>query len=272
MSETKTVMINGEKQDVDEKVFAEIAKRKTRWIACIFYPDNPYHVLALDYLKELGLTMCYIHHDAVVGTGSDEHDCKDHIHAMIYFDTPRTSSGFASSFGTCPTLFETPQEYEVDEKGKKKKKKRTPVRVLTDNEIINYDPALVGEYPILAHAETVSHPESYYRYLVHKDFKSRIAKKREYSWDDIKYAGDAETVKKLKKTAFSNKGDTLLEVKAYFEKYHSCRSVLGAMMRDSRFDLVSYIETHSYFVRTFFEVGENKAVNSDSDEPHIIFS
>ena len=269
MSETKTVMINGEKQDVDEKVFSEIAKRKTRWIACIFYPDNPYHVMALDYLKELGLTMCYIHHDAVVGTGSDEHDCKDHIHVMIYFDTPRTASGFASSFGTCPTLFETPQEYEVDEKGKKKKKKRMPVRVLTDSEIVNYDPELVGEYPILSHAETVSHPESYYRYLVHKDFKSRIAHKKEYSWDDIRYCGDGETVRKLKKTAFSNKGDTLLEVKVYFEKYGSCRSVMGALLNEGRFDLISYIETHSYFVRTFFEAGgENRT--ADDEQSKII--
>ena len=259
MSETKVVMINGEKQEVDEKVFAEMAKRKTRWIACIFYPDNPYHVMALNYLKELGLTMCYIHHDAVKGTGSDEHDCKNHIHIMIYFDTPRTASGFASSFGTCPTLFETPQEYEVDEKGKKIKKKRTPVRVLMDNEIINYDSELVGEYPILSHAEAVSHPESYYRYLVHKDFKSRIAHKKEYSWDDINYFGDADTVKKLKKTAFSNKGDILLEVKQYFMEYGSCKSVMGALLNEGRFDLISYIESHSY--KTHKHIDKSKRIS-----------
>ena len=267
----KTVMINGEKQEVDEKVFAEIAKRKTRWIACILYPqENKYHKLVLDYLLELGLTMCYIDHDAV--TGSQDHDCKAHTHVMVYFDTPRTASGFASSFGECPALFEKPQEYELDEKGKKRKKKRTLVRVLDESEVINYDTALVGKVKILSHAETVSIPESYYRYLVHKDFKSRIAHKKEYSWDAIKYCGDGDTVQKLRKTAFSNKGDILIEVKAYFDKYRTCRAVLGAMMHDSRFDLVSYIETHSYFVRTFFEVGEDKAVDPDLDKPHIILS
>ena len=271
MEETKIVMVNGEKQEVDKNIAAEMAKRKTRWIGCILYPqENIYHKMALDYLLELGLTMCYIEHDAV--TGSQDHDCKAHTHVMIYFDSPRTSSGFASSFGECPALFETPQEYEVDEKGKKKKKKRVPVRVLEESEIINYDKALVGKTPVLSHAETISIPESYYRYLVHKDFKSRIAHKKEYSWDDIRYSGDADTVRQLKKTAFSNKGDVLLEVKAYFEKYLSCRAVLGAMMRDSRFDLVSYIETHSYFVRTFFEVGEDKAVDAVEDKPHIILS
>lgn len=267
----KTVMINGEKKEVDEQTYAELAKRKTRWIACILYPqENKYHKMVLDYLLELGLTMCYIDHDAV--TGSQDHDCKAHTHVMVYFDTPRTASGFTSSFGECPALFETPQEYELDEKGKKRKKKRILVRVLDDSEIINYDSALVGKTKILSHAETVSIPESYYRYLVHKDFKSRISHKKEYSWDDIKYCGDGDTVQKLRKTAFSNKGDTLIEIKAYFDKYRSCRAVLGAMMRDSRFDLVSYIETHSYFVRTFFEVGENKVLDPDSDKPHIILS
>lgn len=266
----KTVMINGEKKEVDEETYAQLAKRKTRWIACILYPnENKYHKMLLDYLLELGLTMCYIEHDAV--TDSKDHDCKAHTHVMIYFDTPRTASGFCSSFGDCPALFK-PQEYELDEKGKKRKKKRTLVRVLDESEVINYDTALVGKVKILSHAETVSIPESYYRYLVHKDFKSRISHKKEYSWSDIKYCGDGDTVQKLRKTAFSNKGDILIEVKAYFEKYLTCRSVLGAMMRDSRFDLVSYIETHSYFVRTFFEVGEDKAVDSDSDKPHIILS
>lgn len=269
--EMKTVMINGEKKEVDEETYSQLAKRKTRWIACILYPnENKYHKMVLDYLLELGLTMCYIDHDAV--TDSKDHDCKAHTHVMIYFDTPRTASGFCSSFGECPALFETPQEYELDEKGKKRKKKRTLIRVLDESEVINYDAALVGKTKILSHAETVSIPESYYRYLVHKDFKSRISHKKEYSWDDIKYCGDGDTVQKLRKTAFSNKGDILIEVKAYFDKYRSCRAVLGAMMRDSRLDLVSYIETHSYFVRTFFEVGENKAVNSDLDKPHIILS
>lgn len=266
-----TVMVDGEKKEVDEETYAQLAKRKTRWIACILYPqENKYHKMVLDYLLELGLTMCYIDHDAV--TDSKDHDCKAHTHVMIYFDTPRTASGFASSFGECPALFETSQEYELDEKGKKRKKKRTLVRVLDESEVINYDTALVGKTKILSHAETVSIPENYYRYLVHKDFKSRISHKKEYFWDDIKYSGDGDTVQKLRKTAFSNKGDILIEIKVYFDKYRSCRAVLGAMMRDSRFDLVSYIEAHSYFVRTFFEVGENKAVDSDLDKPHIILS
>ena len=265
--ELKIVMINGEKKAVDKETYAELAKRKTRWIACILYPqENQYHKMVLDYLLELGLTMCYIDHDAV--TGSQDHDCKAHTHVMIYFDTPRTASGFASSFGECPALFEKPQEYELDEKGKKRKKKRTLIRVLDESEIINYDSALVGKTPILSHAEAISIAENYYRYLVHKDFKSRIAHKKEYSWDAIKYSGDGDTVRQLKKTAFSNKGDTLLEIKAYFEKYRSCRAVLCAMMHDSRFDLVSYIETHSYFVRTFFEVGEDKT--ADDEQPKII--
>ena len=263
----KTVMINGEKKEVDEETYAQLAKRKTRWIACILYPqENKYHKMVLDYLLELGLTMCYIDHDAV--TDSQDHDCKAHTHLMVYFDTPRTASGFCSSFGECPALFETPQEYEIDEKGKKKKKKRTLVRVLDESEVINYDAALVGKTKILSHAETVSIPESYYRYLVHKDFKSRIAHKKEYSWDDIKYCGDGDTVQKLRKTAFSNKGDILLEVKQYFAEYGSCRSVMGALLREGRFDLISYIETHSYFVRTFFEGGENRTV--DDEQPKII--
>ena len=185
--ELKVIMVNGEKKEVDKETYAEFAKRKTRWIACILYPkENQYHKMVLDYLLELGLTMCYIDHDAV--TGSQDHDCKAHTHVMIYFDSPRTASGFASSFGECPVLFEKPQEYELDEKGKKRKKKRTVVRVLDESEIINYDKSLVGKAPILSHAETVSIAENYYRYLVHKDFKSRIAHKKEYSWDDIKYS------------------------------------------------------------------------------------
>ena len=174
--ELKTVMVNGEKKEVDEETYSQLAKRKTRWIACILYPgENKYHKMVLDYLLELGLTMCYIEHDAV--TDSKDHDCKAHTHVMVYFDTPRTASGFCSSFGECPALFETPQEYELDEKGKKRKKKRVLVRVLDESEVINYDAALVGKAKILSHAETVSIPESYYRYLVHKDFKSRIAHK-----------------------------------------------------------------------------------------------
>ena len=75
--ELKTVMVNGEKKEVDEETYAQLAKRKTRWIACILYPnENKYHKMVLDYLLELGLTMCYIEHDAV--TDSKDHDCKAH--------------------------------------------------------------------------------------------------------------------------------------------------------------------------------------------------
>ena len=248
-TETTTIMEYGKVIAVSEKEASENKKRKGRWIACVVYPDNIYQMSALSYMVNLGLTMCYIQHEP------ETDEKKTHIHCLIYFDAPRSAGGFCSSFGRCPCL-KTSDGFEVI----------PPENVYI---IRQSRPADIVEKPIFSHAEVVSIPSSYYLYMFHKDFKSVMNGKKPYDENLMHYSGDGETLRKLKHTEFNNKGTLLLELQTYFDTFKTCRAVMAALFRDSRQDLIGYIEGHSYFVRTFMEQVDETARDS-KDETGII--
>lgn len=248
-TETDTIMEYGRLVYVPAKEASENKKRKGRWIACVVYPDNIYHMFALSYMVNLGLTMCYICHEP------ETDEKKPHIHCLIYFDAPRSASGFCSSFGRCPCL-KTSDGFEV---------------ILPENvDVIRQArPSDIIEKPIFSHAEVVSIPSSYYLYMFHKDFKSVMTGKKPYDEKLMHYVGDGETLHKLKHTEFNNKGTLLLELQSYFDTFKTCRAVMAALLRDSRQDLIGYIEGHSYFVRTFMEQVD-ETVRDSVNEASII--
>lgn len=249
-TETTTIMEYGRLVDVSAKEASENKKRKGRWIACVVYPDNIYQMSALSYMVNLGLTMCYIQHEP------ETDEKKPHIHCLIYFDAPRSASGFCSSFGRCPCL-KTPDGFEVI----------PPENV----DIIRQSrPADIIEKPIFSHAEVVSIPSSYYLYMFHKDFKSVMAGKKPYDEKLMHYCGDGETLRKLKHTEFNNKGTLLLELQSYFDTFKTCRAVMAALLRDSRQDLIGYVEGHAYFIRSFMEQVDDDSSRSCDNETGII--
>ena len=249
-TETTTIMEYGRLVDVPAQEASENKKRKGRWIACVVYPDNAYQMAALAYMVNLGLTMCYIQHEP------ETDEKKVHIHCLIYFDAPRSASGFCSSFGRCPCL-KTPDGFEV---------------IPPDNvDVIRQSrPADIVEKPIFSHAEVVSIPSSYYLYMFHKDFKSVMAGKKSYDEKLMHYSGDGETLRKLKHTEFNNKSTLLLEIQNYFDTFKTCRAVMAALLRDSRQDLIGYIEGHSYFVRTFMEQVEDSSESCGNETGLIL--
>ena len=95
---------------------------------------------------------------------------KKHIHVMIHFDYPRTSSGFCSAFGmgrfvksgdtykSCPLIMLIVQGY------------------------------LLYKLPILSHAEIVSSPADYFLCFASRPFKSIKAGKKDMRYRTLLFA------------------------------------------------------------------------------------
>ena len=145
--------------------------KKGRWIACVIYPDNCHQMAVLDYLRRIGQTMLYITHQP------EEDEKKKHIHVMIHFDYPRTASGFCSAFGT-GKFIKSDNGYEP----------------ISDN--VDCTGLPVVQLPILTHAEIVSSPADYFRYVLHQDFKSVKSCKKLYQISDIVFCGNENELRK----------------------------------------------------------------------------
>ena len=86
--------------------FAEIAKRKTRWIGLYFVSrkENKYHKMVLDYLLELGLTNV-LYRTMMPLQVTRTMIAKAHTHVMIYFDTPVLQAVSLLPLAECPCAF-----------------------------------------------------------------------------------------------------------------------------------------------------------------------
>lgn len=200
---------------------------KGRWIACVLYPDNCHQMEVLGYLETIGQTMLYITHQP------EEDEKKEHIHVMIHFDYPRTSSGFCSAFGTGRFL-------------------------KSDN---GYDPVSddvdctglpVVQLPILSHAEIVSSPADYFRYVLHQDFKSVKAGKKKYQISDITFRGNENELRKLAYQEYQQFNNLVIDLMNFADCAENARDLMQILIDNNRFDLISYAQGHSYFIKEFF--------------------
>ena len=201
--------------------------KKGRWVACVLYPDNFHQMDVLKYLKSIGQTMLYITHEP------EEDEKKQHIHVMIHFDYPRTASGFCSAFGMG-----------------KFKKSVDGYEPIPDNVDCTDLPVL--QLPILSHAEIVSSPADYYRYLLHQDFKSIKAGKKKYQISDITFCGNKNELHKLAYQEYQNYNNLICELMECADCANSAQELMDILICSNRYDLISYVQGHAYFVKEFF--------------------
>ena len=143
---------------------AENKNIKSRCHAIMLYPDNPYHVQLLDYLKKTydGFYICH-------ESGSDnysipqagyvgiQHDEKKHLHVVLQFKNPRTSSGFIKSLPTV-RYYKPLQVNNYDEKFKQ--------QLFTVYDVSYLDiPLEEIIQPIISHTEIISDIYAYAHYL-----------------------------------------------------------------------------------------------------------
>lgn len=200
---------------------------KGRWIACVLYPENCHQMEVLGYLEDIGQTMLYITHQP------EDDEKKEHIHVMIHFDYPRTASGFCSAFGT-GNFIKSDDGYE-------------PV-----SDDVDFTGLSVVQLPILSHAEIVSSPADYFRYVLHQDFKSVKAGKKKYQISDITFCGNENELRKLACQEYQQFNNIINDLMNFSDCAENARDLMHILIDNSRYDLISYIQGHSYFIKEFF--------------------
>lgn len=233
MSENEKMKIEKSIKGRPQRSTTKKSTVKGRWIACVLYPDNCHQMEVLGYLENIGQTMLYITHQP------EDDEKKEHIHVMIHFDYPRTSSGFCSAFGTgrfikTGDLYE-PVSDDVDCTGKP-----------------------VVQLPILSHAEIVSSPADYFRYVLHQDFKSVKAGKKEYQVSDITFRGNENELRKLAYQEYQQFNNLINDLMYYSDCSENAHDLMQVLIDNKRYDLISYIQGHSYFIKEFFLHSEMK--------------
>ena len=208
--------------------------KRGRWIACVLYPDNCHQMEVLDYLKKIGQTMLYITHQP------EDEKKVEHIHVMIHFDYPRTSSGFCSSFGMGRFV-----------------KSGDTYKSVADN--VDCTGLPIVQLPILSHAEIVSSPADYFLYVLHQDFKSIKAGKKRYEISDITFCGNENELHKLAYQEWQQYNTLIYELMDYADCAKSSHDLIQTLMDNNRYDLISYIQGHAYFIKEFFLHSEMKA-------------
>lgn len=201
--------------------------KKGRWIACILYPENCHQMEVLDYLKKMGQTMLYITH-----LPEDEKKV-EHIHVMIHFDYPRTASGFCSAFGNGRFV-----------------KSGDLYKSVADN--VDCTGLPIVQLPILTHAEIVSSPADYFLYVLHQDFKSIKSGKKRYEISDITFCGNENELRKLAYQEWQQYNKLIYELMEYSDCADSAHDLMDILISNNRYDLISYVQGHAYFIKEFF--------------------
>ena len=221
--------------------------KKGRWIACVLYPENCHQMEVLEYLKKIGQTMLYITHQP------EDEKKVEHIHVMIHFDYPRTSSGFCSAFGMGRFV-----------------KSGDTYKSVADN--VDCTGLPVVQLPILSHAEIVSSPADYFLYVLHQDFKSIKAGKKRYEISDITFCGNKNELRKLAYQEWQQYNNLIYELMEYADCADSAHDLMDILICNNRYDLISYVQGHAYFIKEFFLYTEiktkskKKGVNDDASK------
>lgn len=227
MSENETIKNETSSKGRPQRSTSKKPTVKGRWIACVLYPDNCHQMEVLGYLESIGQTMLYIIHQP------EDDEKKEHIHVMIHFDYPRTASGFCSAFGT-GRFIKSGDEYKP----------------ISDD--VDCTGLPVVQLPILSHAEIVSSPADYFRYVLHQDFKSVKAGKKKYQISDITFRGNENELRKLAYQEYQQFNNLINDLMSYADCSESAHDLIQTLIDNNRYDLISYIQGHSYFIKEFF--------------------
>ena len=224
----------------------ELKNIRSRYFACILYPENAYHCEYLQFLRESQKGF-YIIHDA----GSDmynvpysgfvpdrfEDSGKAHIHCIMEFKNARRASGIIKS---------NPYVRYY-------KNARTE-QLFTVYDILYISlPLEEVVQPIVGQFQPIIDIYAYCQYILHKDFKSVSLGKKQYSVSDIQMLNadrtlldkyyecseltDKECLEIIRSIWVSSDGD-----------YNTFLSLLSMYSSDKP---LKYVQSHAYFIQKF---------------------
>lgn len=224
---------------------------KSRNHAVILYPSNPYHVQLLDYFRKT-YDGFYIVHDAnsdnynipFAGYVAEQHDEKKHIHCVIQFKNPRSASGFVKSLPTV-RYYKTMLLENVKDEIKQQlfTVYDLPCMDLPVQEIVQ---------PIISHSELINDLFAYSYYLLHKDFKSKMLGKKEYSFNDVlPLACDISHYTDYFMQTDNCDSELLDQCVQIWSCSDGSIDLFMQLVSMHSNKLVKYVQSHAYFLNTF---------------------
>lgn len=209
------------------------------WFTFLLYPDNPYHIKLLEYLRDRSsspdcvYSFMYILHDP----DSDD-DPKSHYHVLLHSSYPKTAGGVRKSLGEV-------WGYKTEIDGK--------ISYIPDITRLPAPDDDKKKVFIVSKVEVCEDPEGLCRYMTHDDFSSSLLGKKHYDIADIKKFGNLKVLDKL--FVCSNSQARLYSELISYTTGNHLSDLIGVLLADNRSDLIDYISHHSYFVKTFFFKG-----------------
>ena len=214
------------------------SKSRFQWFSLILYPDDRYHMILLDTLKEY-YTGFYIRHEADILTNTpdgfvnEDKENKPHYHVCVMKKDKQTASAFYKRIPTAEywrlsdnTLTSIPTPEAESETRK----------ILT--------PMLV---------KGIESMSGYCEYLSHEDFNSRLIGKKLYSRDDIIMFNktDKRLYDDFKNQILPYNNPIVEELMEIASACDCLNDFTFAVVNSGDTRLLKYLETHSFFVDKF---------------------
>lgn len=224
---------------------------RSRYFACILYPENPYHCELLQFLRETHTGFYIIHYSdsdlcqlPSVGFISEHHEdgCKPHIHCILEFRNARTESGLIKHF---PHV-----RYYKDEYSK---------QFFTLYDIPYTDlPLQEVVKPVVEHWEALTDVYAYAEYILHKDFKSVVSGKKMYEVSDIQMLNsDRSYLSRFYECMDLTDADCLQLVRDFWRCAEGDYDIfLDLLQMYSSEKPLKYVQSHAYFINKY--ILENK--------------
>lgn len=227
-----------------------MARGKYRWFKLLLYPDNEVHRVVMDFLKSSKNTMqgFYIEHEP------EEEEKKKHWHVTLYCANPRTPDGLAKSFGMCKLL-------TIDENEKKEVFDDTGIEYTECEEhyIFRYLKNKDGSINSASNISEVKDITAWTTYILHKDFKSMIKRKKEYDIQSIKpFNSDYDIIEKaFSVSKISPKGSEIVRICNFIDdcQLYTVKDVMLTLCSAQEYDLIDYAEKHAYLITQLLKGG-----------------
>ena len=154
--------------------------KKFRWFKLLLWEHNEVHMKILDFLRSDSNP----YQGACIRHEPEQDEKFPHYHCVLYFPNPRTIEGVCSMFGKCNivSLSDGTKKQTFDITG-------YDAEQVSICDCIRYLTYKVGNETKVADnsdIDKISDVRSWSDYLLHQDFKSRIAGKTLYNLTDIK--------------------------------------------------------------------------------------
>ena len=237
-------------------------KRKSKYIAIVLYPDNPYHMNYLHYLEDTQEGFYIIHDfgddlaeiplDGVYLKDSEKiRNEKKHIHCILSFKNPRSGSGFLKSL---PTM----KYYQYEEQSKLFTVYDIPYISIPDKKA-NTCIVEVNK-PLLSTCKPVVDIYAYSQYILHRDFKSFALGKKQYNIQDIRMLNCDRTFLDKFYAVDELNDSQILDIVNQIWTSSNCnkKTFIQLLSMYSNQKVLKYVQSHAYFINKF--IVENSEV------------